>query len=131
MLRKLFYLAIIILLCLFFYRQILVKAQEYVDLHAQEAWAPKMQLNIGKVYLFARDYDQAEKTFQALKKKFPKSSYASKAQWMIASVYENKEDYMRAKAEYEKFMKDYPTDEYARKADDKLRIFSLFKEGQK
>ena len=128
MLRKLFYLAIIIVVCVAFYRQILVKAQEYVDQHAQEPWAPKMQLNIGKAYSFARDYDQAEKTFLLLKKKFPKSKYASKAQWMIASIYETKEDYLRAKVEFEKFIKDYPTDEYAKKADDKLRIYSLFKE---
>jgi TolA-binding protein len=131
MLRKLFYLAIILVVSFSFYRQILVKAQEYVDQHAQEAWAPKIQLYIGKVYSFARDYDQAEKIFQALKKKFPKSKYAAKAQWMIASIYETKEDYNRAKAEFEKFSKDYPTDEYAKKADDKLRIYSLFKENQK
>ncbi|MDD5132217.1 MAG: tetratricopeptide repeat protein [bacterium] len=131
MLRKLFYLAIIIAICFSFYRQILVKAQEYVDQHAQEEWAPKIQLYIGKVYSFARDYVQAEKTFQMLRKKYPKSKYASKAQWMIASIYETKEDYLRAKAEYEKFIKDYPTDEYVRKADDKLRIYSLFKEDQK
>lgn len=131
MLRKLFYLAIIVAICFSFYRQILVKAQEYVDQHAQEPWAPKMQLNIGKVYSFARDYDQAEKTFLALKKKYPKSPYAAKAQWMIASIYETKEDYGRAKAEFDKFMKDYPTDDYIKKADDKLRIYSLFKENQK
>jgi TolA-binding protein len=105
--------------------------QEYVDQHAQEPWAPKMQLNIGKAYSFAHNYEQAEKTFLSLKKKFPKSPYAAKAQYMIGNIYETKEDYSRAKAEYEKFVKDYPTDEYARKVDDKLRIFSLFKENQK
>lgn len=126
MLRKMFYLAVIIGVCFSFYRQILTQAQEYVDQHAQEPWAAKMQLNIGKVYSFARDYDQAEKTFILLKKKFPKSSYAAKAQYMIASIYEKKEDYKRAKAEYEKFRKDYPADEYTRKVDDKLRILSNF-----
>jgi TolA-binding protein len=131
MLRKIFYLAVIIVVCVSFYRQILTRVQEYVDQHAQEPWAPKMQLYIGKAYSFARDYDQAEKTFQSLKKRFPKSSYAAKAQWMIASIYETKEDYSRAKAEFEKFIKDYPTDEYAIKANDKLRIYSLFKEEHK
>jgi len=131
MLRKLFYLAVILAVCFAFYRQILVKAQEYVDQHAQEAWAPKMQLFIGKAYSFTRDYDQAEKTFLLLKKKFPKSNYAAKAQYMIASIYETKEDYARAKAEYEKFKKDYPTDDYARKVEDKLLVFSLFQEKPK
>lgn len=131
MLRKMFYLAVIMGVCFSFYRQILIQAQEYVDQHAQELWAPKIQLYIGKVYSFARDYEQAEKTFQLLKKKFPKSSYAAKAQYMIASIYETKEDYLRAKAEYEKFIKDYPADEYAKKADDKLRIYSLFQEEKK
>ncbi|MBI5555764.1 MAG: tetratricopeptide repeat protein [Elusimicrobia bacterium] len=131
MLRKMFYLAVIIGVCGAFYRQILTQIQEYVDQHAQEPWAPKVQLYIGKVYSFARDYDQAEKAFRLLKKKFPKSSYAAKAQWMIASIYETKEDYSLAKAEFEKFMKDYPADEYAKKADDKLRIYSLFQEKQK
>ncbi|MDD5260044.1 MAG: tetratricopeptide repeat protein [bacterium] len=131
MLRKLFYLAIILAVCFAFYRQILVKAQEYVDQHAQEAWAPKVQLQIGKVYSFTRSYSQAEATFLQLKKKYPKSTYAAKAQYMIASIYEKKEDYGRAKVEYEKFKKDYPADEYSRKVEDKLRILALFQETPK
>lgn len=126
MLRKLFYLVVILFVCISFYRQILVKAQEYVDQHAQEAWAPKMQLNIGKAYSFTRNYDEAERTFLQLKKKYPKSPYAAKAQYMIGSIYETKEDYKRAKAEYEKFIKEYPKDDYYRKVDDKLRVLSFF-----
>ncbi len=131
MLRKLFYLAIILAVCFAFYRQILVKAQGYVDQHAQEPWAPKVQLYIGKAYSFIRSYSQAETTFLQLQKKYPKSPYAAKAQYMIASIYEKKEDYGRAKAEYEKFRKNYPTDEYARKVEDKLRILGLFQETPK
>lgn len=126
MLRKLFYLAVIMGLCASFYRQILTRTQEYVDQHAQEPWAPKVQLYIGNVYSFARDYDTAEKTYLLLKKKFPKSLYASQGQFGIARIYEAKEDYPRAKAEYEKFVKDYPEDGFVKKAKEKLKILSLF-----
>ncbi len=126
MLRKMFYLAVIIGVCFSFYRQILTQVQEYVDQHAQEPWAPKVQLYIGKVYSFARDYDTAEKTYLLLKKKFPKSPYASQGQFMIARIYETKEDYPRARAEFEKFVKDYPEDGLVKNAKEKLQILSLF-----
>ncbi len=126
MLRKLFYLSVIIVICFSFYRQILNQAQIYVDQHAQEPWAPKIQLYIGNVYAFARDYDLAEKTYLLLKKRFPKSIYAAQGQFMIARLYEAKEDYPRARAEFEKFVKDYPEDGFVKKAKEKLQILSLF-----
>ena len=129
--RKLFYVAIILAVCVMYYRSILVKAQNYVDQNPQAEWAPKWQYYIGDVYFFASDYADAEKAYLQVKKKFPKSFYASRAQFSIGRIYEEQENYQRAKAEYEKFVKDYPFDSFARRAKDKLDVLALFKNENK
>lgn len=126
MIRKLFFVAILLGVVMMFYRSILARTQVYVDQNPQAEWAPKWQYYIGDVYFFVSDYNDAEKAYLQVKKKFPKSMYASRAQFSIGRIYEQLENYQRAKAEYEKFMKDYPTDGFARKAKDKLDVLALF-----
>lgn len=128
MLRKLFFLAVILFLCVAFYRQLLNKAQAYVDQHSQKESAPQLQYYIGDVYFFARDYAAAEKAYELVKKNYPKSFYASRAQYSIARIYEDQDNYVRAKTEYENFVKNYPQDGFVSKAQNKLAILNLFRE---
>ena len=128
MLRKLFFLAVIIVMCVAFYRQILEKAQMYVDKHSQSESAPQLQYYIGDVYFISRDFVSAEKAYRLVKKNYPNSFYASRAQYSIARIYEEQDNYIRAKAEYDDFVKNYPQDGFVRKAKNKLEILNLFKE---
>lgn len=128
MLKKLFVLGVILAITMLFYKQILEKAQEYVDQNTDKEWASKAQYWIGYVYFFTHDYPLATNAFLKLLKKYPKSDHASEAQFMIARIWESLEDYRQAKSEYQKFIKDYPQHRAVKKAREKIDIYSLIRE---
>ncbi len=130
MFRKLFFLAIILICCIAFYRTGLEKAQVYVDSHSQLDWAPQAQYYIGDVYFMSHDYAAAERSYGLVKKNYPKSFYAARAQYSIARIYEEQDNYLRAKVEYEDFVKNYPKDGFIHKAKNKLDILNLFRESK-
>lgn len=128
MLKKLFVLCVILAIAMLFYKQILDKAQEYVDQNTEKEWAPRAQYWIGYTYFFAHDYPLSSNAFSKVLKKYPKSDYASESQFMLARIWESLENYKQARIEYEKFIEAFPQHALVKKARQKIDIFSLIRD---
>ncbi len=108
------------------------KTGKWVNPKAEARATPKEQLTFALGLLEAKNYQEAEREFQKLLKKFPRSAEAAESQYYLGIIQEAQGDYYAAFQAYQKVIDKYPFSERIQEIIEReFKIAERFTAGEK
>lgn len=123
--RKIFCVAIIIIILFFWIKNFISKGGllTFLDSHPHSVWTPRVLYIVGNICFLSGDYKNAIVYFKRIPTKFPKAKKSIDAEYMIGRSYEVMKAFPEARKVYEEILEKYPKSKYTEIIQKKLQVF--------